>query len=141
LPTPTAERRSAGRLWPLLAAGAALVAVAHSFSGEPPDDGEQARARHPVVPSVRSTPEAAPEPKELAGIVKDDPDEAARLVAGALPKTDSAAQRLEVLEIRALVTQGKLGQARARASSYFARWPAGPDVLILEQLTGAHPGD
>ena len=60
-------------------------------------------------------------------------------LAEALPRTERDAQRLKLVEVQALVAQGKVGAARGRAQDYFQRWPNGPDIATLEQLTGAHP--
>jgi hypothetical protein len=76
---------------------------------------------------------------ELDRLVAADPEEAILRVARSLPRTDRDAQRLKLVEVRALVAQGKLDAARGRAREYFERWPDGPDIGTLEQLTGAHP--
>jgi hypothetical protein len=75
----------------------------------------------------------------LDQLVQAEPEEALQRLARVLPHSEHEAQRLKVIEVHALVKEGKIGAARGRAQEYFARWPAGPDTAGLEQLTGAHP--
>ncbi|HWP04365.1 MAG TPA: hypothetical protein VNN72_01425 [Polyangiaceae bacterium] len=82
---------------------------------------------------------AAPSVEELEGELAAHPDQVLRRLADALPRGEREAQRLSLLEVRALVLRGEIGPARTKARGYFERWPAGPDTAALEQLTGAHP--
>jgi hypothetical protein len=129
------------RLVPLAAAAVAALVIAHVLGSEPPDVESRPSAEHPsALPEKPLTPAAAArDPDAVARLAEADPDQAARLVASALPHGEQQAQALAVLEIRALVRQGKLGSARARAGDYYERWPEGPDTAVLEHLTGAHP--
>ncbi|HEX5100416.1 MAG TPA: hypothetical protein VFV94_12990 [Polyangiaceae bacterium] len=83
----------------------------------------------------------APTPtvEELESELAAHPDQVLRRLADALPRGEREAQRLTLLEVRALVARGEIGTARAKARGYFERWPGGPDTATLEQLTGAHP--
>jgi len=101
------------------------------------------------APAADGPPQAAPgaaapspspvDSAHLEHALDDDPEEVLRQIAKALPHDERDAQRLRLLEVRALVRQGKVGLARTRAKDYFERWPGGPDVAALELLTGAHP--
>ncbi len=64
---------------------------------------------------------------------------APRSLAELLPHSEREAQRLWVLEGRALVAQERLGAAQDRARDYFERWPNGPDTAALTALTGVKP--
>ena len=64
---------------------------------------------------------------------------APRSLAELLPHNEREAQRLWVLEVRALIAQDRLGAARDRARDYLERWPNGPDTAALEALTGVKP--
>ncbi len=108
---------------PLVLAALALFCVVQFMEGS----AEEGRRRDEPLPA---NPLASP---------PLDPEAALQSVANALPSAGAGAQRLHVLEVRALVAQGKLGAAKARAADYFARWPRGPDTAALEALTGAHP--
>lgn len=68
-----------------------------------------------------------------------DPEDTLHAIAGLLPHDERDAQRLNALEVRALVEQGRLTEAKGRAQDYFDRWPNGPDIPTLERLTGVHP--
>jgi hypothetical protein len=81
----------------------------------------------------------APSIDELENELAAHPDQVLRRLADALPRGEREAQRLTLLEVRALVARGEIGSARAKAGAYFERWPTGPDAAVLEQLTGAHP--
>lgn len=107
---------------PLVATGFALFCIVQFMQNGAEDER-------------RSDPAAAPD--QPANAV--DQESALQSLASALPSTGAGAQQLHVLEVRALVAQGKLAAARARALDYFARWPDGPDTQVLETLTGAHP--
>lgn len=61
-----------------------------------------------------------------------------RSLADHLPRGEREAQQLRVIEVRALVSQDRLGAAQDRAREYFERWPDGPDKATLEALTGVH---
>jgi len=108
---------------PLVATALALFCVVQFMEGT----AEEGRRRDQPLPS---NPHAS---------LPVDPEAALQSVANALPSAGAGAQRLHVLEVRALVAQGKLAAAKARAADYFARWPNGPDTSTLEALTGAHP--
>ena len=54
-------------------------------------------------------------------------------------RDDAEAQREKVEQVRELVRLGRIGEARTEAGRYYQRWPDGPDVASLEQLTGLHP--
>ena len=124
---------------PVLAAAGALGVAMHILTRDPGAESRPPRAE-PSAAEAQAVARTPPnDPRELARIIQADPDEAARMVANALPRSESDAQRLKAVEIRALVTQGKVGAARARAQDYFERWPGGPDTAALEELTGAHP--
>ena len=139
---------SSKRYWPLAAAVLAGVASLHFLRDPAPgarhlpaarDEGEPATAvvkvtepRSVETPSAPNRPLTAPSPAAPA-------EEVARNVVGALPQGEREAQRLQVLEIEALVRSGRIGSARAQAAAYFERWPGGPDTIALETLTGAHP--
>lgn len=92
-----------------------------------------------AVPTAAAPSVSAMDPARLEHALDEDPQEVLRQIAKALPHNERDAQRLRLLEVRALVRQGKLGLARTRAQDYFERWPGGPDVAALELLTGAHP--
>ncbi len=65
-----------------------------------------------------------------------------RIVNGQLdatPADDADAQRVQAERVRELVRLGRIGEARTEAGRYYQRWPNGPDVVSLEQLTGLHP--
>jgi hypothetical protein len=53
--------------------------------------------------------------------------------------TDANAERELAMEIRSLVAAGQIGKARARAHTYYERFPDGPSGAELGRLTGAHP--
>jgi hypothetical protein len=82
---------------------------------------------------------APPSSSELESLMQGTPEETLHSIAGLLPHNDRDAQRLKAVEIRALVTQGRLGTARFEARDYFERWPGGPDTADIEELTGIHP--
>jgi hypothetical protein len=109
------------------------------------EDEQRGKVAAPAITErVREPPglSAAPEEPDLAAsepATNASAAEALRSIAGALPHTDLEAQRLRLIEVRALLAQGRPGAARARAYDYFDRWPDGPDVAALEALTGAHP--
>ncbi len=125
------EKREA-KLLPRLAAVAGIGFAVHLLLGGEPGPGERA-----TVPEQQSGEEIDADERDR--LVAADPEEAFQRLARSLPRTDREAQRLKVVEVRALVAQGKLDAARGRARDYFERWPDGPDIATLEQLTGAHP--
>jgi hypothetical protein len=92
-----------------------------------------------AAPGAAAPSSSTLDPARLEHALDDDPQEVLRQIANALPHNERDAQRLRLLEVRALVRQGKVGLARTRAQDYFERWPGGPDVAALELLTGAHP--
>ena len=94
---------------------AAALFVVHVLNG--PDDGGVANVAS-TAPSVAS---------------------ATRPLAELLPHNEREAQRLWVIEVRALIAQARLGAARDRARDYFERWPNGPDTATLVALTGVQP--
>ena len=100
---------------PFVAVTAAVLFVVHVLNG--PDD------------------EAAPDGASTAPSVAS----ATRSFAELLPRNEREAQRLWVIEVRALVAQARLGAARDRARDYFERWPNGPDTATLVALTGVQP--
>jgi hypothetical protein len=93
-------------------------------------------AQNPTPSAVEPT---APRVEELANQLAEDPDAVLRSLTRVLPKGEREAQKLKLLEVQALVKNGRIGAARGRASEYFERWPHGPDTATLEALTGAHP--
>lgn len=136
------------RYWPLAAAVLAGVASLH-FLRDPAPSARRLPAerdeREPATdvpkgtePRAVDTP-SAPNRPLTATSPAAPADEVARNVVGALPQGEREAQRLQVLEIEALVRSGRIGSARAQAAAYFERWPGGPDTIALETLTGAHP--
>jgi hypothetical protein len=153
--------KQGSRTLPLLAALGGIGFAVHLLLG-----GSEPEARHPApepsppaseppVASARevaaprrtatktSSSAAAAEPaldaQELEELAKANPEEALVRLARSLPRTERDAQRLKLVEVRALLAQGKIGAARGRAHDYFERWPNGPDIATLQQLTGAHP--
>ena len=76
---------------------------------------------------------------ELEKLVSRDPELALARISATTPTSDADAQRLKVLEVRALVALRRIGSARSQAAAYYSRWPDGPDVALLERLTGRHP--
>ncbi len=83
--------------------------------------------------------ELAPSASAIAARMATNPEDTLHSIAGLLPHDERDAQRLNALEVRALVAQGRLTEAKSRAHDYFERWPNGPDTATLEQLTGVHP--
>ncbi len=76
---------------------------------------------------------------ELEALVAKDPAAALLGFDTRTAKNDAEAERLAVIEVKALVGIGRMGPARARAAAYYERWPDGPDIAELERLTGQHP--
>jgi hypothetical protein len=135
------------RYWPLAAAVLAVAFCVQLLRREPAppaprgahDDGETAPAvvnRHEPAADAPNPPSPPPPNPPNPGA---PPDELARSVVGALPQGEREAQRLQVLEVEALVRSGRVSSARSQAAAYYERWPGGPDTARLEQLTGAHP--
>lgn len=167
MPTPTPAKPviSSPRVASLVALAAAIGVIAYALRpgstesdvraqgaariAEPRPEGaaERAAAMEPTVlertktePSAGVTQERkAPSIDDLEAELAAHPDQVLRRLADALPRGEREAQRLTVLEIRALVARGEIGSARTKARGYFERWPGGPDMAVLEQLTGAHP--
>jgi hypothetical protein len=153
--------KQSSRTLPLVAAlGGIGFAVHLLLGGSEPEARNSAPEPSPPAPeahdeSVRegsaplrtatktSSSAAASEPaldaQELDELAKANPEEALVRLARSLPRSERDAQRLKLVEVRALLAQGKIGAARGRAHDYFERWPNGPDIPTLEQLTGAHP--
>jgi hypothetical protein len=144
---------------PLLAAVAGIGFAVHLLLGGEPAPGEPAAVTEetrneeamesaldnvpPPRPVARPSASGAAWPPpvnadELDRLVAADPEEAILRLARSLPRSERDAQRLKLVEVRALVAQGKLDAARGRAHEYFERWPDAPDIATLEQLTGAH---
>lgn len=135
---------SSKRHWPLVAAILGLAASIHLLRREPAAPARDERETPTVAPEAPATRGAAaantaPDPPLEAPSPGAAPEEVARTIVGALPQGEREAQRLQVLEVEALVRSGRVGSARARAAAYFERWPGGPDTAALETLTGAHP--
>jgi hypothetical protein len=62
--------------------------------------------------------------------------------SGTLPLGDAAVQAepgQALREVQALVNQGTIGAARARAEHYLRELPDGPEARQIESLTGVHP--
>ena len=140
-PTPAKPRTSSQRaqgFGTLLAFAVAVGFAVHLLRTEaPPADA-------PAIPDERATPATnadARAPSAAAAESRETPsvEQVVQNVARALPRGEREAQRLKLLEVQALVKSGQIGSARARARDYFERWPNGPDIAALEQLTGAHP--
>jgi len=108
---------------------AAPVAPSEPPPAEPERVGTAGSSGHSTSPSL----------SELEAELANDPSAVLRNITRALPRGEREAQRLKLLEVQALVKNGQVGSARARASDYFERWPNGPDIAAIEQLTGAHP--
>jgi hypothetical protein len=90
-----------------------------------------------VLPS--SAPSAAVVASDPEGELERDPAAALRRARTARPSTEIEAQRLKMLEVRALVKLDRIAEARDETGNYYSRWPAGPDVALLQGLTGLHP--
>jgi hypothetical protein len=88
--------------------------------------------------SPRSAASAAPT-IEWESLVERAPEAALQRLKASVPRDDSEAQRYGVYEVRALTKLQRIGEARAKAETYFERWPSGPDIVYLQGLTGAHP--
>jgi predicted lipid-binding transport protein (Tim44 family) len=98
-------------------------------------------AAAPVAPAVAEQPAATAklDQSEMDQLLVQDPSAALAKVMAATPADDAEAQRLRLLEVRALVALKEISSARAQAQDYYQRWPDGPDVAYLERLTGLHP--
>ena len=124
---------------PLLAAVGAIGFAVHLLVG---GSDAATQPRTPEPPSPVEEPLAEPAAANLPLARRAEPpsrEESMQRLAQALPHTERDAQRLKLVELQALVAQGKVGAARGRAHEYFERWPNGPDIATIEQLTGAHP--
>jgi hypothetical protein len=110
------------------------------------DAAQQSGSAAPAKLAATSTSSPAPSGSELAPSASaiaermaTDPEDTLHSIAGLLPRDERNAQHLNALEVRALVEQGRLTEAKSRAHDYFERWPNGPDTAALEQLTGVQP--
>jgi hypothetical protein len=123
---------------PLLAAVGAIGFAVHLLVGGA-EPNERARAAEPPSPAEEPLEQPTKHPAPPPATEPPSAEESMQRLARALPHTERDAQRLKLVELQALVAQGKVGAARGRAHEYFERWPNGPDIAAIEQLTGAHP--
>jgi hypothetical protein len=94
-----------------------------------------------IPTGVSSAPSLATARPEIdwEDLVGQKPEAALQQLKLGVPRDEVEAQRFSVYEVRALTKLQRMGEARARAETYFERWPSGPDVVFLQSLTGAHP--
>jgi hypothetical protein len=98
-----------------------------------------ARRKHPPAAASVTPREPPADLAEAEAIVEDDPEGALAFIRGITPADDAEAEHAKALEIRALVSAGRIGKARGETARYYERWPNGPNAELLERLTGAHP--
>lgn len=72
-------------------------------------------------------------------LLDTSPDEILRAIQKAEAHDEREEQRFKLYEVRALVKLQRIDDAKALAVLYYERWPAGPDVATLQNLTGAQP--
>jgi hypothetical protein len=95
-----------------------------------------ARAEDSRTPSAPPKEHAKPAAAALDRVVLEAVPEAANAAA---PPRVRTADQLALEEMRALVRQNRISQARARAESFYQDYPASPYAGDVERLTGVHP--
>jgi hypothetical protein len=115
----------------------------HENSPEPSVPSAPRTLGTPAAPNASSAAPSgsalAPDTAAMATQMATNPEDTLHSLAGLLPHDEREAQRLNALEVRALVAQGRVTEAKERARGYFERWPNGPDTAELERLTAVHP--